>query len=129
MDRREDSQQCLYEYSYLARTEGTINGVHVQTARHNMGKRLASVMPVDADIVIGMPDTGLDVAEGYAAGSGIPFEPRAVIKNQYVGRTFIDRDGRRGRAVAGHLTDCVRRHTLPFAPSPQAVRPRPIMNA
>ncbi|SDJ77228.1 amidophosphoribosyltransferase [Alkalibacterium thalassium] len=81
-------QICSMEFIYFARPDSNIAGVNVHTARKNMGKRLAEEAPVDADMVIGVPNSSLSAASGYAEVSGIPYE-MGLVKNQYVARTFI----------------------------------------
>ena len=82
------SALCIFEFIYFARTDSVIDGVSVYTARKEAGKILASEHSVEADLVIGVPDSGTTAALGYAEGSGIPFG-EGLIKNRYVGRTFI----------------------------------------
>ena len=82
------SHMCIFEYIYFARTDSTIDGVNVYHARILAGKALAESYPVDADLVVGVPDSGLVAAKGYSEHSGIPFG-MAFHKNSYVGRTFI----------------------------------------
>ncbi|MCR4949528.1 MAG: amidophosphoribosyltransferase [Treponema sp.] len=84
----EKKQTCIFEYVYFARPDSLIDGISVQEARYRMGEVLASESPVDADIVIGVPDSGLGAAQGYARASGIPYG-MGIIKNKYIGRTFI----------------------------------------
>ena len=79
---------CVFEYVYTARPDSTISGCSVHKARRKAGEYLATVKPVEADIVIGVPDSGLDAAIGYAQASGIPYGI-GLIKNKYIGRTFI----------------------------------------
>lgn len=79
---------CLFEYVYLARTDSIIDGIDVMGARVRAGKELARVAPVDADLVAGVPDSALSAAMGYSVQSGIPYGD-ALIKNRYVGRSFI----------------------------------------
>lgn len=79
---------CSMEFIYFARPDSNIYGVNVHTARKKMGKRLAMEAPVEADIVVGVPNSSLSAASGYAEASGIPYE-LGLIKNQYVARTFI----------------------------------------
>lgn len=79
---------CIFEYIYFARPDSVIDGGSVHRARLNAGKYLARESPVDADVVIGVPDSGLDAALGYANESGIPYGV-GFIKNRYIGRTFI----------------------------------------
>ena len=79
---------CIFEYVYFARPDSVIDGISVQEARYKMGQVLAEESPVDADIVIGVPDSGLGAAQGYARASGVPYG-MGIIKNKYIGRTFI----------------------------------------
>ena len=84
---------CVFEYIYFARPDSVIDGVPVHEARIRAGEILAKTHPVDADIVIGVPDSGLDAALGYSKESGIPYGI-GLIKNKYIGRTFIAPDNR-----------------------------------
>ncbi|PLR99202.1 amidophosphoribosyltransferase [Bacillus sp. T33-2] len=79
---------CTMEYIYFSRPDSNIHGINVHTARKNLGKRLALEVPVEGDVVTGVPDSSISVAIGYAEASGIPYE-MGLIKNRYVGRTFI----------------------------------------
>ncbi|MDR0308979.1 MAG: amidophosphoribosyltransferase [Coriobacteriales bacterium] len=79
---------CVFEFVYFARPDSTINGLSVFKARSNMGRRLAEEAPADADMVIGVPDSGIPSAIGFAQASGIHYE-EGIVKNRYVGRTFI----------------------------------------
>jgi amidophosphoribosyltransferase len=79
---------CVFEYVYLARPDTTIAGRSVHAARVEIGRRLALEHPVEADLVIPVPESGTPAAIGYAQGSGIPYG-QGLVKNQYVGRTFI----------------------------------------
>lgn len=79
---------CIFEYVYFARADSVIDGLSVYRARYNMGVQLAKEFPVDADIVCGVPDSGLEAAIGYSAQSGIPLVP-GFVKNRYIGRSFI----------------------------------------
>ena len=79
---------CVFEYIYFARPDSVIDGASVCLARQRAGAFLAQEHPVDADVVIGVPDSGLDAAIGYAKASGIPYEI-GFTKNKYIGRTFI----------------------------------------
>ncbi|MCI6937562.1 MAG: amidophosphoribosyltransferase [Clostridiales bacterium] len=79
---------CIFEYIYFARPDSTIGGINVHAARVNAGRILARAHSVDADIVVGVPDSGLDAAIGYSRESGIPYGI-GLIKNKYIGRTFI----------------------------------------
>lgn len=80
---------CIFEYIYFARPDSVIDGIDVHRARVNAGRILDRTYPVDADIVIGVPDSGLDAAIGYADESGIPYGI-GFVKNKYIGRTFIE---------------------------------------
>ncbi|MBO4627206.1 MAG: amidophosphoribosyltransferase [Lachnospiraceae bacterium] len=86
-------RHCIFEYIYFARPDSVIDGVSVHAARLRAGEILALAHPADADIVIGVPDSGLDAAIGYARASGIPYGI-GLIKNKYIGRTFIKPSGR-----------------------------------
>lgn len=79
---------CTMEYIYFSRPDSNINGVNVHAARKSLGKRLAFEAPIEADVVTGVPDSSISAAIGYAEASGIPYE-MGLIKNRYVGRTFI----------------------------------------
>lgn len=79
---------CVFEYIYFARTDSVIDGVSVHEARMHAGEVLAKQFPAQADVVIGVPDSGLDAALGYSRESGIPYG-FGLIKNRYIGRTFI----------------------------------------
>ena len=79
---------CVFEFIYFARPDSVIDGSSVHTARQRAGAFLALEHPVQADVVIGVPDSGLDAAMGYARQSGIPYG-MGFIKNKYIGRTFI----------------------------------------
>lgn len=84
----ENNNICIFEYIYFARPDSIIEGKSVHKARITAGKILAEKSPVDADIVIGVPDSGLDSALGYSQQSGIPYGT-GFIKNKYIGRSFI----------------------------------------
>ncbi len=91
---------CIFEFTYFARPDSTINDRLVYQARQRMGEILAEEHPVEADLVMGVPDSALAAAVGYAHKSGIPLAD-GLIKNRYVGRTFIEPDQRlRDRGVA-----------------------------
>jgi amidophosphoribosyltransferase len=79
---------CTMEYIYFSRPDSNILGVNVHTARKNLGKQLAAESPIEADVVTGVPDSSISAAIGYAEATGIPYE-LGLIKNRYVGRTFI----------------------------------------
>lgn len=83
-----DRGLCIFEYVYFARPDSVIDGLSVYDARYNMGVALAQEYPVDADIVCGVPDSGLDAAQGYSAESGLPLVS-GFVKNRYIGRSFI----------------------------------------
>lgn len=85
---KQKQKTCIFEYIYFARPDSVIDGISVHESRIKAGERLAEIYPVDADIVIGVPDSGLDAALGYAKKSGIPYGT-GLIKNKYIGRTFI----------------------------------------
>lgn len=80
---------CLFEYVYFARPDSVMDGQSVYVARREMGRILAREAPVDADLVVGVPDSGLPSAMGFSLESGIPYS-NAIVKNRYVGRTFIE---------------------------------------
>jgi amidophosphoribosyltransferase len=82
---------CIFEFVYFARPDSYLMGHQVHTARRRMGERLASQSRVEADLVMGVPDSGIPAAEGYAAASGIEFG-FGLVKNRYIGRTFIAPD-------------------------------------
>jgi len=84
---------CTFEYIYFARPDSRLSGQLVYPIREEMGAQLAREHPVDADIVIGVPDSAIPAAIGYARESGIPFR-EGLVKNRYVGRTFIQPDQR-----------------------------------
>ena len=79
---------CIFEYVYFARPDSIIDEIPVQEARYKMGAQLAKESPVEADVVVGVPDSGLGAAIGYSRESGIPYA-MGVVKNKYIGRTFI----------------------------------------
>lgn len=79
---------CIFEYIYFARPDSKIDGISVHRARVEAGRALAIDYPVEADIVIGVPDSGLDAAVGYSKQAGIPYG-MGFVKNKYIGRTFI----------------------------------------
>ena len=82
---------CIFEFIYLARPDSQLMGLGVHAARRRMGELLARQAPAEADVVIGVPDSGLPAAIGYATGSGIPYQ-EGLIKNRYIQRTFIQPD-------------------------------------
>jgi len=93
MPDRERQAFCIFEYIYFARPDSYLRGERIYPVRMSMGARLAREYPVDADVVIGVPDSATAAAIGYARESGIPFV-EGLVKNRYVGRTFIMPDQR-----------------------------------
>ena len=85
--------QCIFEQVYFARPDSLVFGKSVQESRVLMGRQLAREAPVDADLVVGVPDSGLTAALGYASESGIPMQ-FGLVRNHYVGRTFIEPEQR-----------------------------------
>jgi amidophosphoribosyltransferase len=92
-EKRVDPKLCLFEFVYLARPDSLLYGKEVHGARQRMGELLAEQAPVPADMVMGVPDSGIPAAEGYARRSGIPYG-QGLVKNRYIGRTFIAPDQR-----------------------------------
>jgi amidophosphoribosyltransferase len=80
---------CLFEFVYLSRADSTMRGRSVHEVRREMGRRLAREAPADGDLVMPIPDTGFSAAQGFAEASGIPYG-EGLIKNRYIGRTFIE---------------------------------------
>lgn len=80
---------CLFEFVYFARPDSQMYGRNIHAARTEMGRRLAGEHPVDADVVVPVPESGIPAAQGFAAASGIPYHD-GLVKNRYVGRTFIE---------------------------------------
>ncbi len=87
-EERIDPKLCIFEFVYFARPDTTLYGNEVHGARRRMGRLLATQAPVAADLVMGVPDSGVPAAEGYALSSGIPYG-QGLVKNRYIGRTFI----------------------------------------
>jgi amidophosphoribosyltransferase len=87
-DERIDPKLCLFEFVYFARPDTRLYGRSVHQARIHIGEQLAEQAPVDADMVMGVPESGVPAAEGFARRSGIPFG-QGVVKNRYIGRSFI----------------------------------------
>jgi len=88
-DRDEvDPRLCVFEFVYFARPDSQLYGRNVHQARVRMGEQLAEQSPVEADLVMGVPESGIPAAEGYARRSGLPFG-QGLVKNRYIGRTFI----------------------------------------
>jgi amidophosphoribosyltransferase len=88
---QESGALCIFEFFYLARPDSLLEGVEVHAARVRMGERLAAEAPVDAELVLPIPDSGTPAAIGFSRASGIAFS-EGMIKNRYVGRTFIEPD-------------------------------------
>lgn len=86
-----DPKLCIFEFVYFARPDALLMGREVYSTRRKMGEYLAKSMPVEADLVMGVPESGVPAAVGYAAASGIPFG-QGLVKNRYIGRTFISPD-------------------------------------
>jgi amidophosphoribosyltransferase len=80
---------CLFEFVYFARPDSHLGGRNVYSARFEMGRRLAAEHPLEADVVVPVPESGIPAAQGFAAVSGIPYAD-GLVKNRYVGRTFIE---------------------------------------
>ncbi len=87
--KKHGERLCVFEYLYTSRPDSILSGCSVHLARKRAGAYLAKAHPVEADVVIGVPDSGIDAAIGYAEASGIPYG-LGLIKNKYIGRTFID---------------------------------------
>ena len=87
--KKVESKYCVFEHIYFARPDSFLFGEHVYAARKEMGRALAQVSPADADLIVPVPDSGVVSAMGFAEESGIPFE-MGLIRNHYVGRTFIE---------------------------------------
>ena len=91
VEPRNGGHLCIFEFIYFARPDTTLAGIELHGARVRMGERLAEEAPADADVVMPIPDSGTPAAIGYARASGIPYN-EGLIKNRYVGRTFIQPD-------------------------------------
>lgn len=87
--REKSSKFCIFEYVYFSRPDSKVEGLSVNEVRKAIGRELAKESPVDADIVVPIPDSGLPAAIGYSHQSGIPFE-MGIIRNHFIGRTFIE---------------------------------------
>ena len=87
--KKVESKYCVFEHIYFARPDSFLFGEHVYAARKEMGRAMAQESPVDADLIVPVPDSGVVSAMGFAEESGIPFE-MGLIRNHYVGRTFIE---------------------------------------
>lgn len=86
---KQQHSMCLFEHVYFARPDSLIFGKSINESRHRMGRQLASEQPADADVVVPVPDSGVAAAIGYAAESGLSFR-FGLVRNHYVGRTFIE---------------------------------------
>ena len=86
--QQKERAHCIFEYIYFARLDSEMDGIKIYDARIRSGRALAKAWPVDADLVTGVPESGLTAAKGYAMEAGLPFEI-AFYKNSYIGRTFI----------------------------------------
>src|SRR5688572_18126484 len=84
----QQARPCIFEYVYFARPDSVVNGRSVYDVRKRMGRRLAQETPADVDVVVPVPDSGVPAALGFAQEAGLPFE-MGIIRNHYVGRTFI----------------------------------------
>ena len=87
-ESRVEPRLCIFEFVYIARPDSQLYGKEVHGARRRMGELLAEQAPVDADLVMGVPESGVPAAEGFARASGIPYG-QGLVKNRYIGRTFI----------------------------------------
>jgi amidophosphoribosyltransferase len=85
----DEAHLCIFEFVYFARPDTRLRSKEVHGARRRMGELLAKQAPIDADMVMGVPDSGVPAAEGFALASGIPYG-QGLVKNRYIGRTFID---------------------------------------
>ena len=86
---KQPARPCIFEYIYFSRPDSVLNGRSVYEVRKSMGRELAMESPVEADVVVPIPDSGVPAALGFAQATGIPFE-LGIIRNHYVGRTFIE---------------------------------------
>jgi amidophosphoribosyltransferase len=84
-----EARLCVFEFVYFARPDSLLYGQNIHAARQDMGRVLASESPVDADVVVPVPESGIPAAQGFSAASGIPYTD-GLVKNRYVGRTFIE---------------------------------------
>ena len=106
---RIEPRLCVFEFVYFARPDAVLQGKEVHAARRRMGEQLFVEAPADVDVVIGVPDSGVPAAEGFARRSGIPFG-HGLVKNRYIGRTFIT-------PTAAAREDAVRRKLNPLRES------------
>jgi len=110
------SSLCIFEYIYFARPDSIIGGRLIHEVRQSLGRELAKERPVDADLVMGVPDSGIPAAIGYAQDSGIPYG-EGLIKNRYIGRTFIEPSDRLRKAGVA----------LKFNPLPEVLKGKRIV--
>ena len=96
MRHRHAEASCIFEHVYFSRPDSVVFGRPVDQSRELMGRQLAREAPADADIVVPVPDSGTTAAMGYASESGIPFR-MGLIRNHYIGRTFIEPNQSRAR--------------------------------
>jgi len=96
---RRTQSSCIFEHVYFSRPDSVVFGRAVQTSREELGRQLAREAPVEADLVVPVPDSGVTAAVGYAAESGIPFR-FGLIRNHYVGRTLLSRARACGTSVS-----------------------------
>jgi amidophosphoribosyltransferase len=108
-EHRVEPRLCVFEFVYFARPDAILHGKEVHSARRRMGEQLFLEAPADVDVVIGVPDSGVPAAEGFARRSGIPFG-HGLVKNRYIGRTFIT-------PTAAAREDAVRRKLNPLRES------------
>jgi amidophosphoribosyltransferase len=102
-----ESRLCIFEFAYIARPDSRLYGREVHETRCRMGELLAQQAPAEADLVMGVPESGVPAAEGFARASGIPYG-QGLVKNRYIGRTFIAPDQK-------DRTDAVRRKLNPLS--------------
>ena len=88
MHSLKNAAMCTMEYVYFSRPDSNIDGINIHMARKRLGKQLAKEVQIEADVVTGVPDSSISAAIGFSEATGIPYE-LGLIKNRYVGRTFI----------------------------------------
>lgn len=104
MDEKTNKAVCAFEYIYFARPDSHMDGIDIYQSRVRAGRKLFEEKPIEGDVVIGVPDSGVPAALGFSEASGIPYAP-GLVKNRYVGRTFIaPTQEERERAVSVKLT-------------------------
>jgi amidophosphoribosyltransferase len=104
------ARPCIFEYIYFARPDSVVGGRSVYAMRQAMGRQLAKESPVEADVIVPIPDSGVPAALGFAAAAGVPFE-LGIIRNHYVGRTFIE-PTQRIRQLGVKLKHSANRHAI-----------------